>query len=259
MCVLAAILLCITQSNFLRCVITSENKLKGKIKMEWNDWPLSICVKHLWITISHIKPSLMMKVAVMSDVVNTPSHCWVNEHWKRTFELMVNDKFSWLKQFMNLVLISLAPFLLAVWAEVERIFCGSAGSAGPGFALGCFWLLWGALSPHLQCSQERANGSYFPDSPPPFLLSSVRSPVLSESTRSVVLCFVEFNKYSQLKKWLQIERWGISQTFSICNLLIWVKLIVIVLILITALLFLHFIPSSSAFIYMYEEANKGQL
>lgn len=36
------------------------------------------------------------------------------------------------------VLISLAPFLLAVWVEVERTFRGSAGSAGPGFALGFF-------------------------------------------------------------------------------------------------------------------------
>lgn len=136
--VLATVLLHTTQSNFLHGVITSENNLKGKIKMEWNDWPLSIFLKHLQITISHIKPSLMMKVAVMSDMVNTPSHCWVNEHWKKTFELMVNDKSSWLKQFM---LISLAPFLLAVWVKVERALCGSAGSAGPGFALGFFWFL----------------------------------------------------------------------------------------------------------------------
>lgn len=56
-----------------------------------------------------------------------------------------------------------------------------------------------------------------------------------------LLCFVEFDKYSQLKKWLEIERWGISQTFSIWNLLIWTKLrvIVLILILITAFLFLH--------------------
>lgn len=38
----------------------------------------------------------------------------------------------------NPVLISLSPFLLAVWIEVERTFCGCAGSAGPGFALGFF-------------------------------------------------------------------------------------------------------------------------
>lgn len=38
----------------------------------------------------------------------------------------------------NPVLISLAPFLLAVWVEAERTFSGSAGPAGPGFALGFF-------------------------------------------------------------------------------------------------------------------------
>lgn len=96
--ILATILLHTTQSKFSRGVITSANNLEVKVKMEWNDWPLSICLKHLWVTISYIKPSLMMKIAVMSDMVNTPSHCWANEHWKKTFELMVNDKSSWLKQ-----------------------------------------------------------------------------------------------------------------------------------------------------------------
>lgn len=59
--------------TFHMMLVQVNNSLSGKIRMEWNVWPLNICLKHLEINIWQIKPSPMKEVAEMSDVVNIPS------------------------------------------------------------------------------------------------------------------------------------------------------------------------------------------
>lgn len=97
---MAIILLHTKQVNFSRDVITVNKNLNGKIWIKWNSWPRRICLKHLKINILQIKPSFTKEVAEMSDVVNIPNYRWLDKHWRRTIELILNVKFSWLKQFI---------------------------------------------------------------------------------------------------------------------------------------------------------------
>lgn len=136
----------------------------------------------------------------------------------------------------NPLLISLASFLLALLGRAVRDFLQVCWVSWPRLCFGLSQITPGCpITTTSELSQKCVNGFDFPVSLPPSLLSSFRPAVVSEFARSVVPYFVECDKYSQLKKWLKIQKWGISQTFSICNLLIWLKLTVIVLILITTL------------------------
>lgn len=154
----------------------------------------------------------------------------------------------------NTLLISLASFLLAV-----------AGRAGSDFLQLCrvscrgalLWAFSGysrvALTTTSERSQKCVDEFDFTVPVPPSLLSSFRPPVVPGLARSVVLYFVECDKYtvSWRSDW-RFKGGEFLKHSAFCDLLIWLKLTMIVLIIITTLLLLHFIPSNCAFRDMYE-------